>query len=223
MKIVTVSVRVRNIAEATAFYAEVLGLPIGRNHRLGAVTIGATRLELVEDAASEGHHHFAITIPSNKFLQAKTWLQERTDLIGAPDADEFECSPLWNARSVYFNGPDGAVLEFIVRRDLSNATAGPFTSADLLCVSEVGVAMPDVPATVAKLHSDAQVAPYGDSFDSFAPVGDADGLLILVAPGRAWFPTADRVVRESPVAIAAVGARPGTYALGPDCLLTVLR
>ena len=187
------------------------------------VTVGATRLELIEDRAAEGDHHFAITIPSDKFVEAKKWITGRTGLLGVDGADEFECSPTWNAHSLYFSGPDRSVVEFIVRRDLATATTGPFTSADLLYLSEVGVAVPDVLTTVAMLHDDADVAPYGGPPDAdFAPVGDTDGLLILVAPGRTWFPTAERVARESQLWITAIGGRPGDYMLGNLCSLRIL-
>lgn len=227
MNIITVSVRVRNALQTASFYANVLGLAVKSGADGVEVTVGTTRLELIEGPAAEGDHHFAFTIPANKFLEAKKWIQERADLLGVPGADEFECSPAWNARSLYFSGPDRSVLEFIIRRDLATATATataePFSSTDLLCISEVGVAVSDVPDAVARLNGDAEVAPYGGSpSDTFAPVGDANGLLILVAPGRAWFPTGDRVARESPITITAVGGRPGTYALGPFSSLSIL-
>jgi len=223
MQITNVSVRVRNAREAGEFYAGVLGLDIAQGPNGVVVALGTTRLDLVEDSAAAGDHHFAITIPSNKFNEAKTWLQQRTVLLGTPESDEFECSPAWNAHSLYFAGPERSVLEFIIRRNLDNSTAGPFTSAGLLAISEVGVAVADVPAVVATLSDDAGIAPYGDAQGgTFAPVGDIDGMLILVAPGRTWFPTADCTAQESPVNITAIGGRPGTYALGALGSLRVL-
>lgn len=223
MQITNVSVRVRNAREAGEFYAGVLGLNIAHEFNVVVVTLGTTRLELVEDPAVDGDHHFAITIPTNKFDEAKTWIQQRTVLLGTSEADDFECSPAWNARSLYFSGHDQSVLELIIRRDLDNSTAGPFTSADLLCISEVGVAVTDVPAVVATLTADAEIAPYGDAQgDTFAPVGDVDGMLVLVAPGRTWFPTADRTAGKGPVFITAIGGRPGTYSLGALGSLHVL-
>ena len=223
MKITEVSVRVRSALEAGEFYADALGLAVVRTPGAATVTVGTTRLELVEDPAADGDHHFAITIPSNKFDEAKEWIERRAVLLGTPDADEFECSPAWNARSVYFAGPDRSVLELIIRRDLRNATDGPFTSADLLCLSEIGVAVPGVPALAAALGEAAGVAPYGGApGDTFAPVGDADGLLILVETDRTWFPTTDRVARETPVSVTASGGRAGTYPLGPRGSLRIL-
>lgn len=216
MQITNISVRVRNAREAGEFYAHVLDLDIvARESNVVVVTLGTTRLELVEDPAADGDHHFAITIPSNKFDKAKTWIQQRTVLLKTSETDEFECPPAWNAHSIYFTGHDRSVLELIIRRDLANSSAGPFISADLLCISEVGVAVTDIPAMVATLTHDTKIAPYGDAQgNAFAPVGDVNGMLILVAPGRTWFPTTDRTARENPVFITAIGGRPGTYSLG---------
>jgi len=224
MQITNISVRVRNAREAGKFYAGVLGLNIvAHGCNVVVVTLGTTRLELVEDPAAEGDHHFAITIPSNKFDKAKTWIQQRTVLLRTSETDEFECAPAWNAHSLYFTGHDRSVLELIIRRDLDNSAAGPFTSADLLCISEVGIAVTDIPAMVGTLTYDTNIAPYGDAQGgAFAPVGDVNGMLILVAPGRTWFPITDRSARQNPVFITATGGRPGTYSLGKLGCLHVL-
>jgi catechol 2,3-dioxygenase-like lactoylglutathione lyase family enzyme len=223
MQITSVSAPVRNARAAAEFYGDALGLDIAREPGAVVVTVGSTRLELVEDATSRGEVHLAITIPSNKFDAAKAWIRRRAELLATPDADEFECSPEWNAHSLYFSGPDRSVLELIIRRDLDNATPGPFSTADLLCISEVGVAVPELPALVATLGRDAGVAPYGDAWvDAFAPVGSVDGMLILVAPGRPWFPTADRTAETGPISITATGGQPGTYALGARGSLRIL-
>lgn len=224
MQITNLSVHVRNVLEAGEFYAGVLGLDIvAHESNVVVVTLGTTRLELIEDPAADGDHHFAITIPSNKFDNAKRWIQQRTVLLKTSETDEFECPPAWNSHSLYFTGHDRSVLELIIRRDLDNSAAGPFTSADLLCISEVGVAVTDIPAAVATLTGDTKNVPYGDAQDrAFVPVGDVNGMLILVAPGRTWFPTADRSARENPVSITATGGRPGTYSLGTLGSLHVL-
>ena len=215
MEITEVSVQVRSVRGAADFYEGVLGLDVMAGRGSLVVTIGPTRLTLIEDPETAGDHHFAITIPSNKFTEAKNWIQRRTQLLGTSEADEFECSPVWNAHSLYFAGPDRSVLEFIIRRDLDNATPGPFTSADLLCISEVGVAVSDVPAVVESLDIEAAISPYAGTPDStFAPLGDVHGLVIAVMAGRVWFPTIDRVADESPISITAVGQRPGTYSVG---------
>jgi catechol-2,3-dioxygenase len=215
MKITRVSAQVRNTRSAAEFFDYVLGLAVESEPGAVVVTIGTTLLELVENPDVEGDHHFAVTIPSNKFTDAKQWLQERAALFGTVQSDEFEGPPGWNARSIYFAGPDRSVLELIIRRDLDNATTGPFSSDDLLCISEVGVATPDVLALTTFLTEAADVASYrADPESSFSAAGDTDGLLVLVSPGRAWFPTTDRLAATSPIRIEATGHRPGVFSLG---------
>jgi catechol 2,3-dioxygenase-like lactoylglutathione lyase family enzyme len=215
MKITRVSAQVRDTSTAAEFFDNVLGLAVESVPGAAVVRIGTTLLELVENPEAEGDHHFAVTVPTNKFAEAKLWLLKRTVLLGTVETDEFECSPTWNARSLYFAGPDRSVLELIIRRDLDNATPGPFSRDDLLCISEVGVASPDVLALATFLTEAADVPSYGaDPESSFSPVGDTDGLLILVSPGRAWFPTTDRLATTSPISIDATGHRPGVFSLG---------
>jgi catechol 2,3-dioxygenase-like lactoylglutathione lyase family enzyme len=208
MRISEVSVPVRSLDEATAHY-DRLGFAIDREQHVSGVRIGTTRLVLTEAPGARGDIHLAFLIPNNKFDAAKAWLRERADLIDLDGQDEFECSPAWNAHSVYFDGPDGAVLEVIARRELDNDSPGPFSAADFLAVSEVGIAVSHVEATAEKLKERAGIEPYGATVnDSFTPVGDIDGLLILVSPSRTWFPTTDRRAEMGGVRVVAEGAIP---------------
>ena len=206
MHITNVALAVRDLPTAADFYEGTLGLPVDRTPHVARVRVGTSTLSLTQNPAHEGAHHVAITVPSNKFPEAKAWVRERADLLDADGADEFECSPTWNAHSVYFEGGDGTVLEFIVRRELDNETTGPFTSSDLLSVSEVGVAVPDLPATIDALSKRFDIVPYGWNSADFAPVGDVHGLLILVNPGRAWFPTTNLVAEITPIDVTAKSA-----------------
>ncbi|MBG6192394.1 hypothetical protein IWX64_003366 [Arthrobacter sp. CAN_A212] len=224
MKITKISGQVRNTSAAAEFFESVLGLAVKKVPGAAVVRIGKTLLDLTKNPEAQGDHHFAITIPSNKFAEAKQWLQQRTMLLATVDADEFECSSAWNARSLYFSGPDRSVLELIIRRDLDNATPGPFSSDDLLCISEVGVASADVLGLTKSLDEAASVPPYGAGpVGSFSPVGDPDGLLILVSPGRAWFPTTESLATTSPITVEATGHRPGIFPLGGGSRLQILQ
>lgn len=216
------TVDVRDSAEAADFFGTVLGLPVSSAPGAAVVQIGTTALTLRENPETRGAHHLAFTIPSNKFAQAKEWVRERTGVMHKAGDDEFEYDAGWNARSLYFPGPDHSVLELIIRRDLDNAVDGDFTSEDLLCISEVGVAVPDVLATVDLLVADAGIEPYGlVPRDRFAPVGTIDGLVILVSPERTWFPADDRLSAESRIFIEAVGDRAGEFALGSENVLSI--
>ncbi len=203
MRIANVSLAVSDLAIAADFYEHTLMLPVTRTANHVRVTVGSTTLTLKGDPHHQAAHHLAITVPSNKFEAAKAWVRERADLLTVDGDDEFECSSDWNAHSLYFEGRDRTVLELIIRRDLDNATRGPFTSSDLLRVSEVGIAVPDVPAVAKTLSDRFGIDPYGWNAPDFAPVGDVEGLLILVSPGRAWFPTNDRLAQITPIVVAA--------------------
>lgn len=114
---------------------------------------------------------------------------------------------------MYFGGPDGSILELIARHSLENTTGHPFTGADLLCASEIGLGVPDVPAVVDSLEALFGVARFGDGGAEFSSVGDHDGLLIVVSQDRPWFPTGDRVARGGPLSVTLTDVKPGaTYA-----------
>lgn len=185
-----------------AFYATELGLPlVADGDEAFTVRAGATRLTFLADPAGAPTYHFAFNIPRNLLPAAKAWLGGRAELLTRDGEDEFASSPDWNARMVYFLDPAGNILELIARQNLANdapvtapgaasdSPPGPFGPEHVLNVSEIGVPTDDVPATVARLRAEYGLAPFGDQSDSFAPVGDEEGLFIVVRRGRHWFPT----------------------------------
>jgi catechol 2,3-dioxygenase-like lactoylglutathione lyase family enzyme len=201
MRIIEVLLPCRDIAAARAFYEE-FGCDVVPDGGRIRVAMGSSVL-VFAPAEFDGDLHLAFTVPTGSFSQAKQWAGDHASLLSSDGTDEFEAAPTWNASSVYFDGPDGQVLELIERRDLDNRIDHGFTAADLCCVSEVGVAVPDVPTAVETLAA-TRVGFYGNPpGPGFAAVGDADGMLILVTPGRPWAPTRDRAAAEAPVHIHA--------------------
>jgi catechol-2,3-dioxygenase len=138
-----------------------------------------------------GAYHCAITVPKDRFAEAKAWLQERVPLLERNGLDEFTLATPWNSQSVYFAGPDdGILLELIARHDLpaASSSSSRFSSADLLRVSEAGLAVPDVPAAVDAWQNAFGLPVFSTAAAEFTPLGDHDGLLIVVRQGRPWFP-----------------------------------
>lgn len=220
MHLTRITLPAHDAADLAAFYAETLGLLVQLDGQTVHVRIGTTELVFEGGSPPAGAHHLAFTVPTGKLASGKAWLRGRASLLSRGGEDEFEAPASWNARSVYFDGPEDSVLELIDRRDLDNAAAGAFSSADLLCVSEVGVAVPDVRSVAARLRAEPGLEAYGDQpGKSFAAVGDVHGLLILVTPGRAWFPTANRSVAAEPTSVEAQGGRPGTHVLASSSSL----
>ena len=210
-------------AHATAnFFEQVLGLPTSRDSARASIQVGASRLELDTDAGVVGHHHLAFLIPDTSFGAAKRLLLDRVSLLQADGRDEIEASGPWNARSLYFEAPDGTVLELIARRDLVTPTRG-LGPADVLSISEVGVAVTDVSDAVLSLARSAAIGLYAQTMPGadFSPVGDIDGLLILVSEGRPWFPTADRIARDQHISLAAVAPIAGEYRLADHVTLSI--
>jgi catechol 2,3-dioxygenase-like lactoylglutathione lyase family enzyme len=192
----------RDIDATERFYRGALNLPVEREPATLVVSVGRSRL-VFEYGRFEGSHHLAFTIPTGTFPHAKEWIAARAELLTRHGVDEFEGPPGWDSRSVYFPGPDGQVLELIERRALHQRADRVFGPSSLQCVSEVGLAVPDVLRAVELLRP-AGVLPYGNEpGPDFAAVGDVDGLLILVTPGRAWMPTEDRHAQNAPTTITA--------------------
>lgn len=172
------------------FYAGRLGLPVlpAPPDRL-ALQVGTTRLTFAQAPEGwTGHYHYAINIPENQYREAKAWLAARVPLATTADGREEFSSSDWNADILYYFDPAGNIAELIARHTLDCASDAPFGPASLLAVSEIGLATPDVPATAADLSSRLALAPYGETSDTFTPIGDEHGLFIVVRAGRIWFP-----------------------------------
>ena len=221
MRLTRIVLPVLDVADAARFYRTTLGLPVQIEGGTATVTVGRSRLDLVATTEAAGAHHLAMTIPRHTFASARSWLEDRAQLLHRDDEAEFEGPPSWNSRSLYFDGPEGAVLELIERRDLPPGRSSTFSAQDLVCVSEVGIAVPDVDRAVA-LAQDAGIETYGEpAARDFAAVGDVHGLLILVRPGRAWLPTTDRKAAVNPTTVETTGPRAGTCTLGPGTSVRV--
>ncbi|MBT1597781.1 hypothetical protein [Curtobacterium flaccumfaciens] len=199
MDIRQVQLATRSLDDTARFY-ERLGCPVEIVDAAVRVVVGSSLLVFRELPEMSGALHLAITIPTGTFDAAKDWIAGLTTVLGTDDQDEFEGPPNWNSRSVYFEGPDEQLLELIERRDLP-ADASENTVVPLVSISEVGVPVPDVLGAVDALRR-AGLEPYANPpGESFAAVGDVDGLVILVSPDRRWFPTGDRSPSSAPVIV----------------------
>jgi catechol-2,3-dioxygenase len=202
MLISKVELPVSDAVRAARFYGDVLGLPIRTGGGVVEVEVGLSVLLLDPGPVERGAYHCAITVPEDRFAEAKAWLQERVPRLERDGLDEFTLGAPWNSQSLYFAGPDGILLELIARHDLPAASSsGRFSSADLLRISEIGLAVPDVPAAVAALQDAFGLPVFGTAAAEFTPLGDPDGLLIVVRQGRPWFPTTTVTPSLGPIAV----------------------
>lgn len=220
MHIRQVQLATRSLDDTVRFY-ERFGCAVLADDDSVRVTVGSSQLVFRVLDGMTGAHHLAFTIPTGSFADAKRRVAEVATVLGAQGVDEFEGPAGWDSRSVYFEGPDRQLLELIERRELLDGDAvaadgqaapanGHAARADghpaplaplLVSVSEVGIAVPDVLGAVEALRQHG-LDPYADpAGPDFAPVGDVDGLLILVSSGRQWFPTLDRAPSSAPVVV----------------------
>jgi catechol-2,3-dioxygenase len=183
------------------FYASVLDLPVILTSSSLEVKAGATDLVFKQAWSDfEGAYHFAFNIPENQFHAAKEWISSRVPLLrDSNEQEEFE-SKSWNSDSVYFLDPAGNVLEFIARHKLKNAVKDDFDSQQILNVSEIGLPSDDVVGFADELCTKLGLPVFmQEPNESFTPVGDDHGLLILPARNRIWKPDSGVPAKILPV------------------------
>lgn len=187
MRILQIALPVSDVAQVGAYFGDVLQLPVNGD----SVQIGWTRLQL-RAAGSDpvGGVHLAFNVPANRFAAATRWLLARAPLqTNAKGEAHFTFGDAWASESIYFEGPDGLILELIGRRRLpASDRTGPFHGSELTCVSEVGLPVADVPALHARAEAALGLKSLSAPTPYFAALGDDEGLLIVVDATRAWFP-----------------------------------
>jgi hypothetical protein len=151
--------------------------------------------------------HFAFNIPEHRLEDAKAWLQARCELIPDEAGNDVIYSEDWNSHALYFYDPDGNIGELIARHTQPATHAGAFDSSALLCVSEVGIVTDDPSATASLACKRVNAQVYRSKLnDTFVPVGDEDGLFIIVKTGRLWYPNRVLPAQPAPITVAIAGA-----------------
>jgi catechol-2,3-dioxygenase len=202
MKILELELLTGSLEVQHRFYADVLGLKVLElTEDVLMVQVGSSRLKFTWQTGFSGRYHFAFDVPENQLEPAKTWLESRAALIPDIDGRQVFASENWNANQIYFSDPHGNILELIARHDLENASQAEFLGSSLLNISEIGLACDNVPEVAKWLEQHLNLEVYKSSNDTFAPVGDAHGLLILVQNAREWFPNTGVHATPQPVRI----------------------
>jgi catechol-2,3-dioxygenase len=202
MNILELQLLTNDLETQKAFYGSVLGLPILESDaQHSMVQVGSSRLKFSQQLGFSGRYHVAFDVPENQLEAAKKWLEARVQLIADTNGDLVFGGGDWNSDAVYFRDPHGNILELIARHDLANSSQTEFSSASLLNISEIGLACDNVPDVVKWLEQNLQLEIYKSSSDTFAPVGDAHGLLILVQNAREWFPSTGVFATPQPVSV----------------------
>ncbi|SMB90418.1 VOC family protein [Deinococcus hopiensis] len=182
----------RDLAAQRDFYAHTLGFPV-EAQTSGQVTFrtGSSLLSLVEDATASGFSHLAWDIPPGQVDEAQAWLSPRVRLLHDKTGEKrFLPGERWNTTNLYFEDPDGNILEFAARHHLLPlpAVPGPFGPQEVRHLSEFGLVVPDVNAAVRDLASRFGLFPFNGQSETFTAVGSHEGMFIVVPEGRGWFP-----------------------------------
>lgn len=209
-----VTVGTTDVAALERFHREVLLLPVERVCETTIdVEVGTGTVRYEQRSGFTGAHHLAFSIAPEDFDQAHAFLADRVDLLLAGGTSVIEGPQGWDSRSVYFTAPEGLILEYIAHED-DRGRSGNSALPAPLGIAEVGIGVADVPATIGEL-SKLGLAPFPPQEPAFAPVGDIDGLLIIVDRNRRWFPELRHhaATDTSTIAITAPGAAKGTIRL----------
>jgi catechol-2,3-dioxygenase len=190
MKIPDLNLYTSNLLIQKEFYTKSLGLKLTKNSPDSFSVLAGTSLLTFTESNLQGepYYHFAFNIPENKLNEAIKWLRNEVELI------EYEGSPVidfpnWNSHSVYFYDPAGNIIELIARHNLKNASNEPFSGNSLLNISEIGMPVDSVKEFVELAESKLNENLWWGDRETFAAIGDEEGLFIAVTTKRNWFPT----------------------------------
>lgn len=204
MRILALTLQARDPSGLAEWYRDTLGMSLdegegraqagGREPGAedGVVLAGETLLCFTPAPPGDRPiYHFAIDVRENKIGKARKWLEERgVELIENKHTGEVTTHfKPWNAHAVYFRDPAGNIVEIIARHDLPTGARGRFdVNDDLLWLSEIGVVVDSAEGTAIDLERRLGLGPYIGAEPGFAPIGDEEGLLIVVERGRPWMP-----------------------------------
>ena len=203
VNITTLELSAKDLEPQRDFYANTLELPVELESSILKVKAGKTDLAFTQAPMEfDGAYHFAFNIPENQFYAAKAWISGRIALLrGENGQGEFGLNT-WNSHSVYFKDAAGNVLEFIARHDLKNAAQADFDSRQILNVSEIGLPSENVIEFTNELCTSLGLSVFRqEPNETFTPVGDDNGLLILPIKDRIWMPNSGVPAKLLPVKV----------------------
>lgn len=192
MEIHTLRIFTPQLNRQVEFYTQNLGLELlSQDPDEAKIAIGESVLHLKAKSDTQPYH-FAINIPLHAEKAARDWLAQRVDILkdGGIEIHDFD---FWQAWAVYFYDADRNIVELISRKSCPPFHAKPFGPHNLLCISEIGVVVPDIEHVYSTLHKQTDIKIYSGSFERFCALGDEQGLFICLNPNekKMWFPTED--------------------------------
>lgn len=179
-----------NLDDQFSFYKDILGLnPVRESNRIW-VQVGQTKLTF-EQSDIKHQYHYCFLVPSNKFTEAKHWIQYKLDLIPIEAGRYVQRFEDWNADSIYFYDGNGNLAEFIARYDLENDIERSFDQTEIINVNEIGMCISDIEQINNSLEEALGSLFYKGDRVRFGTHGNKEGLFLLVNNNekKEWFPT----------------------------------
>ncbi|GAB3735759.1 VOC family protein [Nocardiopsis nanhaiensis] len=195
------------------FHRDTLLLPVDRiSNTTVEVQVGTGTVRYEQRPQFAGAHHLAFSIAPEDFDQAHAFLADRVD-ISPSNGSSVVYSASLDSRSVYFNAPEGLILEYIAHESHRGhgGIGGPPAP---LGIAEVGIGVADVAAAVGELNSRG-LASFAPPEKAFATVGTIDNRLVIVDRDRFWFPEMRNhpATDTSTISIKSEGAVTGRMSL----------
>src|SRR5690606_23819413 len=145
-------------------------------------------------------YHYCFLIPGNKLQEALEWVESNVKIIETEGNEKVVFFDTWNAHSFYFYDAVGNVVECIVRHDLQNDSDKPFSTADFLCINEIGLGTNDIIKTNQQLEDYLGTRFWKGDTKRFAANGSQEGLFLLpnYLVKDTWFPT-ETLIQPNPL------------------------
>lgn len=177
------------------FYAETLGFaPVPGSQR--SVTAGETTVWFELGDTDPGHFAFTVDADIDSVV---AWLDGHDiDILETGEGPSIRFNFL-ECDSVYFEDPEGNVIEYICYDGQSSGEFEPET--DLGEATEIGMTVPEVVPFVEAL-TDALDIEAMEEFEEgdLVFVGDRNARFVVAPEGRPWYPT-DREAKVGPVSV----------------------
>lgn len=192
MRILELHLLAENLEEAAAFYQGLIEFEIlHQDKQLLTLATGDTQLHFRPANGAPALYHFAFEVPNNKFEDAYQWFSERVELMPITPDSFIADFVNWKAKSFYFRDNQGNILECIARFHSNTHSTQKFNSRSINYISEIGIVTDDITHTIHQVKQDFDVPVFSRQsvLPEFAALGNDEGLFIVSAPRRPWYPT----------------------------------
>lgn len=197
MKIIRIVLETVNIERMKKFYIDMLEMPIIRTREnMFTVRAGTTHITFQKSNTDEAPlYHFALrtNLEFYEYMLTKL-IKNNVHLL--PNSDG-QVSGYWKGKQVYFNDPDGNIVEILERKFPSDQVV---TGWQDIC--EVGIPI----RNMEDMNTFFSLIPNVNDAESgtFRFYGDEVGNFVLVKEGRNWYPT-ERPATIHPMTIEVEG------------------